>query len=509
MILLQFILLVFASPLLRGSEVDQWCDTTPHPQPCRIFMARYNPRHRAEFRDMAIQVALARATHALETAQGLEPQCHSKRTKAVWLDCLNLFRDMVAQLNRTSIGHCNALDAQTWLSAALTNLETCRSGSSDLNVTRFASAMLSNNVSELISNTLAINGATIKNEEAAEGVNEFPDWMTVKERKMLQDASLASKANVVVAKDGSGRFSTVQSGINYAVSSRRGNERVIVYVKRGVYQENVEIASSMGQITLVGDGLKYTIITASRSVKGGFTTYSSATFGVSAPGFIARGVTFRNTAGPQKGQAVALRSSSDLSVIYSCGVEGYQDTLFVLAQRQFFKSCYIYGTIDFIFGNAAAVFQNCIIYARRPLSGQANVITAQGRGDPFQNTGISIQRSQVIAAPDLARVVNSVSTYLGRPWQKYSRTVFLKCYLGSLVNPVGYMPWDNSNFGQDTLYYGEYRNFGPGSSTTKRVNWKGYHVITSSGVASQFTVANMITGQSWLPTTGIPFITGL
>lgn len=231
--------------------------------------------------------------------------------------------------------------------------------------------------------------------------------------------------------------------------------------------------------------------------------------GVEGPGFIARGITFRNTAGPQNGQAVALRSASDLSVFYACAIEGYQDTLFVLAQRQFFKSCYIYGTIDFIFGNAAVVLQSCLIYVRKPLHGQASVITAQGRADPFQNTGISIHRSRVMPAPDARRFVGSFNTYLGRPWQQYSRTVFLKSYLGGLVHPEGWLAWRGSRFGQDTLYYGEYRNFGPGSSTRRRVRWPGYHVIKRRRVALLFTVTNLIAGKAWLPATGVPFIADL
>lgn len=240
-----------------------------------------------------------------------------------------------------------------------------------------------------------------------------------------------------------------------------------------------------------------------------FLVYFKICIGVDGIGFIARGITFRNTAGPQNGQAVALRSASDLSVFYACGFEGYQDTLFVHAQRQFYKTCYIYGTIDFIFGNAAVVFQNCLIYVRRPLRGQINVITAQGRADPFQNTGISIHYSRVVAAPDLRPVVRSFNTYLGRPWQQYSRTVFLKSYIDSLLNPAGWMPWEKSNFALDTLYYGEYKNFGPGASTRYRVKWKGYHVIRSANEAARFTVANLIAGRAWLPSTGVPFIAGL
>lgn len=231
--------------------------------------------------------------------------------------------------------------------------------------------------------------------------------------------------------------------------------------------------------------------------------------GVDGLHFIARDITFRNTAGPLKGQAVALRSASDLSVFYRCSIEGYQDTLMVHAQRQFYRGCYIYGTVDFIFGNAAVVFQNCVILVRRPLNGQANMITAQGRDDPFQNTGFSIHNSQIRAAPDLRPVVGKFNTFLGRPWQRYSRVVVMKSFIDSMVSPMGWSPWDDSNFALNTLYYGEYKNFGPGSSTRNRVRWPGFHIITSPNEASRFTVANLLAGRTWLPATGVPFTSGL
>lgn len=231
--------------------------------------------------------------------------------------------------------------------------------------------------------------------------------------------------------------------------------------------------------------------------------------GIEGPAFIARDITFVNTAGPRMGQAVALRSSSDLSVFHRCGFQGYQDTLMVLSQRQFYKQCYVYGTIDFIFGNAAVVLQNCMIYVRRPLKGQVNVITAQGREDPYQNSGISIHNSQIRAAPDLRPVIGSVKTYLGRPWKKYSRTVIMRSYIDSLVSPMGWLAWQSSKFAQDTLYYGEFKNFGPRASTRYRVRWPGFHVIRSPNVASQFTVRRLIAGQTWLPATGVPFTLGL
>lgn len=219
-------------------------------------------------------------------------------------------------------------------------------------------------------------------------------------------------------------------------------------------------------------------------------------------------MTFQNTAGPQKHQAVALRSGSDLSVFYRCSFKGYQDTLYVYSQRQFYRNCDIYGTVDFIFGDAVVVFQSCNIYVRKPMSGQQNTVTAQGRTDPNENTGISIHNSIVTAASDLRPVQGSFKTYLGRPWQKYSRTVIMKTSLDSLINPAGWLEWSGS-FGLSTLYYGEYMNTGEGADTSKRVNWPGYHVITSSSEASKFTVGSFLSGNSWIPATGVPFSSGL
>lgn len=230
---------------------------------------------------------------------------------------------------------------------------------------------------------------------------------------------------------------------------------------------------------------------------------------VVAPGFVAAGITFRNTAGAIKHQAVAVRNGADLSTFYTCSFEAYQDTLYAHSLRQFYRECDIYGTVDFIFGNAAAVFQNCNIYPRLPMSGQFNPITAQGRTDPNQNTGTSFHNCTIRAADDLASSNSSTQiTYLGRPWKEYSRTVYMQSSMGSLINPAGWHEWDG-NFALSTLYYGEYNNTGPGSNTTSRVTWPGFHVINATANASVFTVSNFLLGDNWLPLTGVPYTGGL
>jgi len=85
---------------------------------------------------------------------------------------------------------------------------------------------------------------------------------------------------------------------------------------------------------------------------------------VAGKGFIAKDMGFFNTAGAAKHQAVAFRSGSDLSVLYRCSFDAFQDTLYAHSNRQFYRECDITGTIDFIFGNAAVVLQSCNIQPR-------------------------------------------------------------------------------------------------------------------------------------------------
>lgn len=222
-------------------------------------------------------------------------------------------------------------------------------------------------------------------------------------------------------------------------------------------------------------------------------------------GFIAKDISFVNFAGPSP-QAVALRSSSDHSAFYRCSFEGYQDTLYVYSGKQFYRECDIYGTVDFVFGNAAVVFQNCSLYARKPNPGQKITYTAQSRDSPYDHTGISMINCRFLAAADLIPVKGSFEAYLGRPWKNFSRTIIMKSFIDDLVVPAGWLEW-NKTVGLESLYYGEYMNYGPGSSTTNRVHWPGYRRINATE-ATQFTVGPFIGGGTWLNSTGIPFSTG-
>lgn len=331
-------------------------------------------------------------------------------------------------------------------------------------------------------------------------------------RKLLQSSEnegvVLINDIVVVSQDGSFNFTNINDAIASAPNNTDGTSGYfLIYVMAGVYEEYVSIPKKKKYLMMIGDGINQTVITGNRSVVDGWTTFNSATFAVVAQGFVAVNITFRNTAGPIKHQAVAVRNGADLSTFYSCSFEGYQDTLYVHSLRQFYRECDIYGTVDFVFGNAASMFQNCNFYPRLPMSGQFNAITAQGRTDPNQNTGISIQNCTIRAADDLASSTGTVQTYLGRPWKQYSRAVYMQSFMDSLINPLGWHEWDG-DFALNTSYYAEFNNRGPGSDTSGRVTWPGFHVINATDAAN-FTVSNFVVGDDWLPQTGVPYTGGL
>ncbi|KAK4357233.1 hypothetical protein RND71_022843 [Anisodus tanguticus] len=463
-----------------------------------------------------VKASAKNCTEIREDMPKLEP--YEKRALE---DCVQLLDNTIIELKttlsdlspkRSSSQNYNNL--QTLLSAAMTNQATCLDGlaRSKKNLRRYVQESL-HTIAHHVSNCLAMLNKMKISSKSKEIFPEygavrdgFPKWIKRRDRALLQAPINETKIDLVVAKDGTGNFTTINEALSAAPNS--SSTRFVIYIKAGAYYEYIEVVRKKSMIMFLGDGIGKTLIKGNRSVVDGWTTFRSATVSVVGNGFLAKGITFENYAGSSKHQAVAVRSGSDFSAFYQCSFVAYQDTLYVHSLRQFYRDCNVYGTVDFIFGNAAVVLQNCSLYARKPNERQKNIFTAQGREDPNQNTGISILGGKIASGADLIPVESSFKNYLGRPWKEYSRTVFMLTHIGSLIDPAGFLEW-NGTFALSTLYYGEYMNRGPGSNTSARVNWPGYRVINSSAEASQFTVGNFIEGKEWLPDTGFPFYLNL
>ncbi|BAT89603.1 hypothetical protein LR48_Vigan08g045500 [Vigna angularis] len=506
-----------------SNSVKAVCDVTLYKDACYSSLGSLAHSGQVPPEDLfllSIKVALAEASKAAQYFSekgGFSGLNVDDRIMEDFKNCKDLLGLAVDHLNSSlaSGGKFSLVDVledlRTWLSAAGTYQQTCIDGIGEAEEA-FKSSVINilKNSTEFTSNSLAI---VTWLEKAASSVklrrllstlphkDEEPKWLHSKDRKMLQADDLKKKANIVVAKDGSGNFKTIASALEDV--PEKSDKRTVIYVKKGIYNENVRVEKTKWNVMIIGDGMNATIVSGSLNFVDGTPTFSSATFAVFGKNFIARDMGFRNTAGPQKHQAVALMNTADQAVYYRCQIDAFQDSLYAHSNRQFYRECNIYGTVDFIFGNSAVVLQNCNIFPRVPMQGQQNTITAQGKTDPNMNTGISIQNCSISPFGDLS----SVQTYLGRPWKNFSTTVFMQSSLGSFINPNGWLPWIG-NSAPDTIFYAEFQNLGPGASTKNRVKWKGLKTITSKQ-ASKFTVKTFISGEKWIPASGATFKSSL
>jgi pectinesterase len=227
-----------------------------------------------------------------------------------------------------------------------------------------------------------------------------------------------------------------------------------------VYHERVIVTQNHPNVTLMGMGKSPAdvVITNSLNAKQAGGTFFTETVEINGAGFEADNITFENAAG-NTGQAVAVAVRSDRAVFKHCRFLGHQDTLFADYGRQYYVDSYIEGGVDFIFGNAAAVFDRSEIHANGP-----GYLTAQSRTAPEQMTGYVIVRSKVTSD------VEAGTISLGRPWRPYSRVIYIDTELPANLTPEGWNKWGNTP-GEPQAYYAEFRDKGPGANVAGRASW--------------------------------------
>ncbi|KAG9459455.1 hypothetical protein H6P81_003963 [Aristolochia fimbriata] len=506
--------------------VKAFCQPTDYKEACEhsLSKAAGNTTDPKELVKLAFEVTVTKAKQVLKNSTVLKEAQKDPMTKKALANCEELMGYSIDDL-KTSLGQIGTFDLTTldevvddvkmWLSASVTYQETCLDGFEGVN-SEVGEKMrkLMKGVAQLTSNVLAIvtEISTVISELDLQSLlhrrrllesSSVPDWVSDTGRRLLSTASF--HPDVVVAKDGSGNFKTINDAVNTV--PLKSKKPFIIYVKEGVYKEQVVIDKTMWNVVLIGDGPEKTRITGNLNFIDGTPTFKTATVAAIGDGFMAKNIGFENSAGPEKHQAVALRVQSEKSVFYNCRMDAYQDTLYFHTKRQFYRDCTISGTVDFMFGNAAVVFQNCVLLVRKPLDNQQNIITAQGRKDKREPTALIIQNATIVAEPDYVPFAKKLPTYLGRPWKEYSRTFFMQSDLGDFVHPDGWLPWEG-DFALKTCFYAEYENRGPAAAQSERVKWRGIKTLSPER-AKLFTVEKFIGGHHWIPRSGVPFTPSL
>ncbi|KAF8680735.1 hypothetical protein HU200_045577 [Digitaria exilis] len=509
-------------------SVKAFCQPTDYKETCEaeLTKAAGNGTSPTELAKAIFSITSDKIHKAISESATLNELKNDQRTKGALDNCKELLEYAIDDLKSTfdKLGGFEMTnfkkavdDLKTWLSAALTYQDTCLDGFMNATTTEASGKMQNalNASQELTEDILAVvdqfsdtlGGLSIGRRLLGDD-GGVPDWMPDSSRqRLLLEAGADLKPNVTVAADGSGDFKTIKEAL--AKVPPKNAAMFVVHIKAGTYKEYVSVARPQTNVAFIGDGADKTIITGNKNFKMNLTTKDTATMEAIGNGFFMKGVRVENTAGAENHQAVALRVQSDQAVFYQCTFDGYQDTLYTHAQRQFFRDCTVTGTIDFIFGNSQVVLQNCLIQPRRPMDNQANIITAQGRRDKRSVGGTVLHNCTIEPHPDFkAEAGGKIATYLARPWKEYSRTLYIQNDIGGFIDPKGWLEW-NGDFGLETLFYAEVDNRGAGADMSKRAKWGGIKTVTYEEAQKEFTVEVFIQGQQFIPKFGVPFIPGL
>ncbi len=283
---------------------------------------------------------------------------------------------------------------------------------------------------------------------------------------------------ITVAKDGSGQYTTVQAAVNSVASGNTTPTEI--YVKPGTYQEKVTVNRSF--LCLRGDDPLTTKLTFNDNANSGSDLNTMPSVNVTASDVSALNLTFENSTALGGSQAIALRATANRIQFKNCRFLSYQDTLYVWGGTEYFRDCTIQGTVDYVFGPATAVFQNCTLY--NASGGSAVAAPNTDLGTAY---GIVFLGGHFTAASS----VKSSSVALARPWRPNGAAAFLNCVLEAHILAAGF----TSMSGNDpaNARFREYQSTGAGANPSGRA---AYQMTASE--AANYTIAKIF-GGSWTP----------
>ncbi len=269
------------------------------------------------------------------------------------------------------------------------------------------------------------------------------------------------------------------SSINETLKNLKSGDEI--YLKKGIYNEKVTILND--NIKITGEDKDETIINNHDYFHKIMPDYNECntfrTYTVYAGGknITIKNLTIKNSSIPatKYGQAVALHADSDNLLCENVNLYGEQDTLFTgpipyfLRERhknfldpifmreyyakQVYKNCDIYGNVDFIFGNATALFYKCNLHSLKQDTSThiCGYISAPSH-EQNQEFGYLFLNCKLTHDEG----VNNV--YLARPWGKYGNVAFIDNEIDSHINKEGFSVWIGKNRHQ-TAKFMEYGNY--------------------------------------------------
>ncbi len=164
-------------------------------------------------------------------------------------------------------------------------------------------------------------------------------------------AGEALNCDIVVAKDGTGQFTSIQKALESVPDYNY--ERVVIYIKNGTYNEKLRIQSDF--ITLVGESRDSTIISFSQprpEWQANPDAIGPAVVNIFADDIILKNLTIINTQPEKHIHAFSVYGEGTRTIILNCNVlsdGGDTVSLWNYKEGMYYHSnCYFKGAVDFV-----------------------------------------------------------------------------------------------------------------------------------------------------------------
>ena len=225
-------------------------------------------------------------------------------------------------------------------------------------------------------------------------------------------------------------------------------------------------------------------------------------------------------------QALAVWSRSDQAVFNNVRLNSLQDTLYAGSQgssgsaytaaRQYFWKGYISGDVDYIFGDAAMVFDQTQFYTlwHGTSATGTETISAQNKAVANGSTNDYLSGYVFNSATLTSQSTGMTNLYLGRPYGQFSTHVLLNTKIDQM-NPLGWTEFSGQT-NLPTSTYSEYNsipytdsqgNTGQGVTGTRETTSISPQVFTTAAQAAKWApvafLSQMANGTSWNPTTAL------
>ena len=252
--------------------------------------------------------------------------------------------------------------------------------------------------------------------------------------------------NVLIAHDGAGDFATLQGASDW-VPQNNTLQRTIT-VQPGVYRDFAVFRQNRNNVTLVGAGANRQGVQLIYPYPAfsGANDSGAGTLRLESSDIYLRNLTidnqvyFTNNGVVFAGPINAVATTGSRLIFDNVLIKGGQDTLYTISGSAYFNHCEIWGSVDYIYGGALSVFDQCAIVEIRSTGGPVTA-PSTAMAAPYGLTFLNCTFPRGLIANGYPYDVGAGTTTFMRPWQQDGLTAIINCAVDSQITTKGWSEW--------------------------------------------------------------------